>query len=79
MWAIVMVGNGRWAKARNLPRSKGDVRNEASLFDILGPSSEIPLGVRLVPENWNRSPDLVGLLRGFTERVTRCRMLRLIC
>jgi undecaprenyl pyrophosphate synthase len=47
---IVTDGNGRWAKAPNLPRIKGDARTEASLFDVIeGPSRsrEIPLGVRL--------------------------------
>jgi undecaprenyl diphosphate synthase len=33
--AIVTDGNGRWAKPRNLPRTKGDARSEASLFDLI--------------------------------------------
>ncbi len=33
--AIVMDGNGRWAKARNLPRTEGHARGEDSLFDVI--------------------------------------------
>jgi len=33
--AIVMDGNGRWAAARGLPRSKGHEAGEAALFDTV--------------------------------------------
>ena len=33
--AIVMDGNGRWAKARNLPRTEGHARGEDALFDVI--------------------------------------------
>ena len=33
--AIVMDGNGRWAKQRGLPRTKGHEEGESSLFDVV--------------------------------------------
>ena len=33
--ALVMDGNGRWAKARGLPRTEGHKRGEAALFDVV--------------------------------------------
>ena len=75
--AIVMDGNGRWAKQRNLPRTDGHARGEASLLDVLHGAVEI--GVRYVSayafstENWKRSPDEVRWLMGFNRDVIRRR------
>ena len=33
--AIVMDGNGRWAKARGLPRTEGHEAGEAALLDVV--------------------------------------------
>ena len=33
--ALVMDGNGRWAKERGLPRTEGHKRGEYSLFDVI--------------------------------------------
>ena len=41
--AIVMDGNGRWAKARNLPRTDGHARGEDALFDVIEGAVEIGL------------------------------------
>src|SRR5260370_36547017 len=41
--ALVMDGNGRWAKARGLPRTEGHKRGEYSLFD--GVMGAIELGI----------------------------------
>ena len=50
--AIVMDGNGRWAKERGLPRTKGHEAGESSLFDVVEGAIEIgvqgDLGVRLL-------------------------------
>ncbi|MTA24845.1 MAG: isoprenyl transferase, partial [Actinobacteria bacterium] len=32
--AVVMDGNGRWAKKRGLPRTAGHEAGEAALFDV---------------------------------------------
>ena len=72
-----MDGNGRWAKARNLPRTEGHARGEASLFDVI--EGAIEIGVKYLSayafstENWNRSPDEVRWLMGFNRDVIRRR------
>ena len=75
--AIVMDGNGRWAKQRGLPRTAGHERGEAALFDVV--EGAIELGVKAVSayafstENWKRSPDEVRFLMGFNRDVIRRR------
>ena len=75
--AIVMDGNGRWAKARSLPRTAGHARGEESLFDVI--EGAIEVGVRYLSayafstENWKRSPDEVRWLMGFNRDVIRRR------
>ena len=44
--AIVMDGNGRWAKDRELPRTSGHEAGEAALFDVV--EGAIELGVKWV-------------------------------
>jgi len=41
--ALVMDGNGRWAKQRDLPRTEGHKRGEHSLFDVI--MGAIELGI----------------------------------
>jgi undecaprenyl diphosphate synthase len=75
--AIVMDGNGRWAKERDLPRTRGHEEGESSLFDVV--EGAIELGVKWVSayafstENWKRSPDEVRFLMGFNRDVIRRR------
>ena len=75
--AIVMDGNGRWAKERGLPRTEGHRAGEAALFDVVHGALEI--GVRWVSvyafstENWRRSPEEVKFLMGFNRDVLRNR------
>jgi len=75
--AIVMDGNGRWAKERGLPRTAGHAEGESSLFDVV--EGAIELGVPWVSayafstENWKRSPDEVRFLMGFNRDVIRRR------
>ena len=75
--AIVMDGNGRWAKDRDLPRTAGHEAGEAALFDVV--EGAIELGVRWVSayafstENWKRSPEEVRFLMGFNRDVIRRR------
>ena len=37
--ALVMDGNGRWAKQRGLPRTEGHRRGEAVLLDVVAGAS----------------------------------------
>jgi undecaprenyl diphosphate synthase len=75
--AIVMDGNGRWAKARGLPRTRGHEEGESSLLDTV--EGAIEIGVRWISayafstENWRRSPDEVRFLMGFNRDVIRRR------
>jgi undecaprenyl diphosphate synthase len=75
--AIVMDGNGRWAKDRGLPRTKGHEAGEAALFDVV--EGAIEFGVKEISayafstENWRRSPDEVKFLMGFNRDVIRRR------
>jgi undecaprenyl diphosphate synthase len=58
--AVVMDGNGRWAKERGLPRTAGHEAGEAALFDVV--EGAIEIGVKEISafafstENWKRSP-----------------------
>ena len=75
--AIVMDGDGRWAKQRGLPRTEGHKQGEASLLDVL--AGAIELGVEYVSayafstENWRRHPDEVRFLMGFNRDVIHRR------
>jgi undecaprenyl diphosphate synthase len=75
--AIVMDGNGRWAKQRGLPRTAGHEAGEASLLDVVHGAIEI--GVKEISayafstENWRRSPEEVKFLMGFNRDVIRRR------
>ncbi len=71
--ALVMDGNGRWARERGLPRTKGHEAGEHSLFDCV--EGAIEAGVQWLSayafstENWKRSPEEVRFLMGFNENV----------
>ena len=75
--AVVMDGNGRWARQRGLARTEGHARGEAALLDVVAGAIEI--GVTHVSayafstENWKRSPDEVRFLMGFNRDVIRRR------
>jgi len=75
--AIVMDGNGRWARQRGLPRTAGHEAGESSLFDVV--EGAIEIGVKAISayafstENWTRSPDEVRFLMGFNRDVIRRR------
>ena len=64
--AIIMDGNGRWAKQRGLPRASGHKRGVDTVRDIVEASAEI--GVKYLTlytfstENWNRPKDEVSTL-----------------
>ena len=61
--AIVMDGNGRWAKQRGLKRTEGHARGEAALLDVIHGALEIGIpylsAYAFSTENWKRSPDEV--------------------
>ena len=74
--AIIMDGNGRWAKARGLPRLEGHRRGVETVRTVVDAARAI--GIRYITlyafsvENWKRPPDeisgLMGLLDYFLKR-----------
>lgn len=71
--ACVMDGNGRWARARGLPRTEGHAAGEEAMFDTVEGALEI--GVKWLTmfafstENWRRPPDEVRYLMNFNEGI----------
>ena len=73
--AIIMDGNGRWARARGLPRTAGHRRGAQAMKTAA--ESAVRLGVSYLTlfgfssENWRRPAeevsDLMGLLRHYLE------------
>lgn len=64
--AVIMDGNGRWAKQRHLPRIEGHRRGADSAREIIRTAGE--LGIKYLTlyafsaENWNRPKDEVDAL-----------------
>ncbi len=76
--AIIMDGNGRWAKKRFLPRNMGHRAGANTLLKIVKYAAE--LGVKYITayafstENWKRSEDEVsGLMKLFSEYLIKER------
>ena len=73
--AIIMDGNGRWAKGRGIGRLLGHRAGYRSLKDVLESASD--MGVRYLTvyafsvENWRRPDDEVKGLMWLIEQATR--------
>ena len=73
--AIIMDGNGRWAKQQNLPRIEGHRRGVEAVRTATYAARD--LGVRMLTlyafsvENWGRPEDEVGALMGLLELYLR--------
>jgi len=69
--AIIMDGNGRWAKARGLPRTAGHKKGVEAVRRTVEAARELGIGYLTIfsfsSENWRRPEeevtDLMGLLR----------------
>ena len=69
--AIIMDGNGRWAKARGLPRAEGHRKGAEAVRRTVRAATEMGVSYLTLfgfsAENWNRPAvevdDLMGLLR----------------
>jgi len=76
--AIIMDGNGRWAKARGLPRSAGHRRGADAVKRVVKGAGE--LGVPCLTlfafstENWQRPADEVRDLMGLLRHYLRSEM-----
>lgn len=74
--AVIMDGNGRWARERGLPRGAGHRRGVETLRTVVKDAAELGLECLTLysfsSENWKRPPeevnDLLGLLRHFIRK-----------
>lgn len=68
---IIMDGNGRWAKARGLPRVEGHKRGVDNVLAILDAGAELGIEVLTLyafsVENWKRPADEVAALMALLE------------
>ncbi|GGR30932.1 isoprenyl transferase [Streptomyces roseolus] len=73
--AIVMDGNGRWAKERGLPRTEGHKVGAEQVIDVLQGAIEMGVGAislyAFSTENWKRSPEEVRFLMNFNRDFIR--------
>lgn len=74
--AIIMDGNGRWAKKRNLPRIEGHRAGIRTVREIVEAAGSLGLGYITLytfsSENWNRPPGEVrGLMNLLAETLER--------
>ena len=73
--AIILDGNGRWAKSRKMPRNYGHVKGAANVEVICRAADE--LGIRYLTvylfstENWRRNQDEVRALMNLFHSYTR--------
>lgn len=74
--AIIMDGNGRWARARGLPRTMGHKKGVEAVRDVVRTAGDIGIEYLTLfafsSENWRRPEaevsDLMGLLKAFIRR-----------
>ena len=70
--AVIMDGNGRWAKSRGLPRVEGHRRGAESVRTLVKAAGEV--GIKYLTlyafsvENWNRPKDEVETLMKYLAR-----------
>ncbi|SIO06086.1 Undecaprenyl pyrophosphate synthetase [Parasphingorhabdus marina DSM 22363] len=73
--AIIMDGNGRWAKKKHLPRALGHKKGVEAVRNIVRAAGEMGINVLTLyafsSENWSRPEDeisdLMGLLRQYIQ------------
>lgn len=80
--AFIMDGNGRWAKARNLPRTIGHKVALEGLIDIVEECSFLGIEVTSLyafsTENWKRPKDEIKMLFSYLEIFLKIHLKRLI-
>jgi len=79
--AVIMDGNGRWAKARGLPRLAGHKKGAEAVRRIVKNSGE--LGIKYLTlysfssENWNRPLEEISGLMGLLRRYLKSEIAEL--
>jgi len=80
--AIIMDGNGRWAREKGLPRSAGHKQGVETLREIVRYSSK--LGIQCLTlfafstENWRRPPWEVNYLMGLPQQYLNSELPELV-
>jgi undecaprenyl diphosphate synthase len=80
--AIIMDGNGRWAKQRGLPRIEGHRRGVETVRSIINAAKD--QGIRYLTlyafsvENWKRPQDEVGALMSLLEYFLKRELATLV-
>jgi undecaprenyl pyrophosphate synthase len=75
--AVIMDGNGRWAEARGLERTRGHEAGERALFDVV--EGALEAGIRYLSvyafstENWTRPSEEVEFLMNFNRSLLQQR------
>lgn len=77
--AIIMDGNGRWAKAKGLPRTAGHIQGAKTVEEICEIAYNMGINYLTVyafsTENWNRPSDevaaLMNLLRNYMKNAIK--------
>src|SRR5256886_14495506 len=78
--AIIMDGNGRWAKQRHLPRVEGHRHGVEAVRAVVRAAGEI--GIKYLTlyafsvENWNRPQDEVDTLMKYLARFLKSEITR---
>ncbi|WP_410500262.1 polyprenyl diphosphate synthase [Chitinibacter sp. S2-10] len=80
--AIIMDGNGRWAKKRMMPRVYGHKKGVDALRDVIRACDEFNIGYLTVfafsSENWRRPADEVTFLMGLFLQVLDTEIERMV-
>ncbi len=80
--AIIMDGNGRWAKLRHKRRVQGHRAGIAAVRDVVETSARLGLEVLTLyafsVENWKRPPTEVATLMGLLKRYLRQELATLL-
>ena len=78
--AIILDGNGRWAKAKGMPRSYGHIKGCDNLEKISDVAIEVGIKYLTVyafsTENWKRSKEEIdGLMNLFRQYLKKCKKM----
>jgi undecaprenyl diphosphate synthase len=80
--AIIMDGNGRWAKARGLPREAGHHAGIAALREVSEAAAGLGVGTLTVyafsVDNWRRPASEVSALMGILRRYLETELARFV-
>ncbi len=80
--AIIMDGNGRWAKARGLPRVAGHRRGAEAVRRVVRGAGELGIPILTLfafsTENWTRPADEVNDLMGLLRHYLRSELEELL-